>query len=347
MSSFFKDSVFWIEVDKIYPNPFQPRREFDPARLGDLADSIRQYGILQPLVVTRKEQLTEEGGLSVEYELISGERRLRASKLAGLSQVPVLIRGEEETDKMKLEMAIIENLQREDLNPVERARAFERLTKEFKLKPGEIGSKVGKSRQYVANTIRLLMLPQDMLDAISEGQIAEGHARALLMLIDRPEELRTIFKEVMIKRLTVRQVENITRKIAFEKARRLGRAYDPEIIELEERLAEKLGTRVSIENKRVGGKISIDFINSDDLRTILAVLEEGARKALAPASPIISGEAVSSETISESVGVEPTVPDNILPDQTVAASLDDQPPVEKRQDEESDEDLYSVKNFSV
>src|SRR2546421_290044 len=117
MSQFFNDAIFWIEVDKVKPNPFQPRREFDELRLKDLADSIRMYGILQPLVVTRKEVHKEDGGLAVEYELISGERRLRASKLAGLTQVPALIRAKEDDDRVKLELAIIENLQREDLNP--------------------------------------------------------------------------------------------------------------------------------------------------------------------------------------------------------------------------------------
>src|SRR5574343_563104 len=127
MSQYYNDSVFWVDLDKIKPNPFQPRREFDQAQLQSLADSIRQYGVLQALVVTRKEVPKPDGGLAVEYELIAGERRLRASKLAGLSQVPVLIKTGDESDLMKLELAIIENIQREDLNPVDRARAFERL----------------------------------------------------------------------------------------------------------------------------------------------------------------------------------------------------------------------------
>src|SRR3989338_10111985 len=134
MSSFYSDSIFWVELDKIKPNPFQPGRNFAGARLQDLADSIRQYGILQPLTVTRKEVPKEDGGLAVEYELIAGERRLRASRLAGLAQVPVLIRDGEETDRMKLELAILQNVQREDLNAVDRARAFDRLVKEFGFK---------------------------------------------------------------------------------------------------------------------------------------------------------------------------------------------------------------------
>src|SRR3989338_1128654 len=131
---FYSDSIFWVELDKIKPNPFQPRKEFDEARLRELADSIRQYGVLQPLVVTRKEIAREDGGLAVEYELIAGERRLRASRIAGLTQVPAVIRAQADTDQMKLELAIIENLQREDLNPVDRAMAFRRLADEFGFK---------------------------------------------------------------------------------------------------------------------------------------------------------------------------------------------------------------------
>ena len=186
MSQPYSNSIFWIEVDKIKPNPYQPRREFDQEKLKELADSIRQYGILQPLVVTRREMEKDDGGLAVEYELIAGERRLRASKIAGLAQVPVLIRVGDDA-KMKLELAIIENLQREDLNPVDRAKAFDRLAKEFGFKHAEIGEKVGKSREYVSNTMRLLTLPERMLTSLSEGKISEGHTRPLMMLVDRPE----------------------------------------------------------------------------------------------------------------------------------------------------------------
>ena len=159
MSQFYSDSIFWIEVEKVKPNPFQPRHEFDQDRLRDLAESIRMYGVLQPLVVTRVEVVKEDGGLATEYELISGERRLRASKLAGLSQVPVIIRSSHEDARVKLELAIIENLQREDLNPVDRARAFQRLVDEFNFKHIQIAEKVGKSREYVSNSLRLLTLP--------------------------------------------------------------------------------------------------------------------------------------------------------------------------------------------
>ena len=168
MSSFAENSIFWVEVDRIVPNPFQPRREFDEARLQELADSIRMYGVLQPLVVTRKEIPRDDGSFTSEYELISGERRLRASKLAGLSQVPVLIRMSDQGDREKLEIAIIENLQREDLNVVDRAKAFKRLAEDFGLKHAEIGQKVGRSREYVSNSIRILNLPEEMVLALSE-----------------------------------------------------------------------------------------------------------------------------------------------------------------------------------
>jgi ParB family chromosome partitioning protein len=179
------DSVFWVEVDRIQPNPYQPRREFDEARLKSLAESIRQYGVLQPLVVTRTDIERPDGGLQSLYELIAGERRLRASKLIGLKEVPVVIRVGEQTDHMKLELAIIENLQREDLNSIDRAKALAQLSEEFGLTHLEIGQKVGRSREFVSNSIRLLALPEAIQNAVIGREISEGHARALLMLFSR------------------------------------------------------------------------------------------------------------------------------------------------------------------
>lgn len=259
-------------MDKIKPNPFQPRREFNEDRLRDLSDSIRQYGVLQPLVVTRQELQREDGSIYTEYELIAGERRWRASKLAGISQVPAVIRSGEQTDKMKLEMAIIENLQREDLNPVERARAFHQLVNEFGLKHHDIAKRVGKSRVYVSNTIRILNLPEEMIQAIVAGELSEGHTRPILMLIDRPEEQRTLFQEILQKRMTVRESESIARKIAYERVRNKAYIMDPAIAELEHKLTEELGTRVQIEKKQVGGKVVIDFFTNDDLHQILDLL---------------------------------------------------------------------------
>jgi len=198
MSNIYSNSIFWIDTDKIKPNPFQPRLYFDEARLQDLADSIKQYGVLQPLTVSRVEVEKEGGGLVTEYELIAGERRLRASKLAQVSQVPVIIRTGD-TAIMKLELAILENLQREDLNSVDRARAFFRLVNEFKFTHNEVAKKMGKSREYVSNSLRILTLPPEILNALSERKITEGHTRPILMLVDHPEEQLVLFKEIVYK----------------------------------------------------------------------------------------------------------------------------------------------------
>lgn len=330
MSQFYNDSIFWVDVDKIKPNPFQPRRDFDEMQLQSLADSIRQYGVLQALVVTRKEYPKEDGGLAVEYELIAGERRLRASKIAGLSQVPVLIKvGDETNDLMKLELAIIENVQREDLNAVDRARAFERLANEFGFKQHAIALKIGKSRVYVTNTLRILALPPHILDAVSQGKISEGHTRPLLALTDRPEEQDTLFKEIMFKKLTVREAEAIARRIAFERARKQNTIeLDPETQEMEEALTETLGTRVMIEKRENGGKITIDFFSRDDLKGILDLIKSNP-KAVVEVVPEaqVDGSEVSPEEL---------------------ANLDDRTPEEiKIAEETEDENLYSIKDFSI
>jgi len=312
-------------VDKIKPNPYQPRREFDQEKLKELADSIRQYGILQPLVVTRREMEKDDGGLAVEYELIAGERRLRASKIAGLAQVPVLIRVGDDA-KMKLELAIIENLQREDLNPVDRAKAFDRLAKEFGFKHAEIGEKVGKSREYVSNTMRLLTLPERMLTSLSEGKISEGHTRPLMMLVDRPEEQEKLYQEILGRKMTVREAEGIARRIAQDRARKKERMFDPNILNMEKNLAETLGTRVQIEKNEKGGKITIDFFSDGDLETIVNTIR--AREAAAASS------------------VPPPVPE-----EAAAETLTGEPPIDDRPKEEikkeENEDLYNVKNFSI
>lgn len=267
------NSIFWIEVEKVVPNPFQPRREFDPAKLTELADSIRMYGILQPLVVTRREIMRENGAFSTEYELIAGERRLRASKLAGLTQVPVIIRTGEESQLMKLELAIIENLQREDLNAVDRALAFKQLSEQFGLSHALVAVKVGRSREYVSNSIRLLNLPDTILGALRVNDISDGHARTLLMLNDRPEEQDIVFREILLKKLSVREVERIARKIATEKVRKKEWANsDPELIEIERQFTETLGTRVQILKTDFGGKLTIDYFSPEDLQKLLMLV---------------------------------------------------------------------------
>jgi len=319
-----QDSIYWIEVDKIKPNPFQPRTEFNQDRLRDLADSIRQYGVLQPLVVTRKEVERPDGGLATEYELIAGERRWRASQIAGLSQVPALIRTGEETDKLKLEMAIIENLQREDLNPVDRAVAFSKLANEFNLKHIDIAKRIGKSREYVSNTIRIMGLPQEMLDAIVSRKITEGHSKPLLMLIDYPEEQSTLFKDIICNHMTVRDAEAFARRIASERVRKPERKVEPEILDIEQRLTEHYGTRVQVEKRADrGGRVTIQFFSDDDLKKILEMLENSREMKNLP-------EAVNGLTSESGEFPEANLPE-----------------VNTVEPEQKDEDLYFVKNFSL
>jgi ParB family chromosome partitioning protein len=275
MAGYESNSIFWIEVEKVVPNPFQPRREFDQGKLQELADSIRMYGILQPLVVTRREIIGEHGAFSTEYELIAGERRLRASKLAGLTQVPVIIRSGEETQLMKLELAIIENLQREDLNAVDRALAFKQLSDQFGLSHTQVAQKVGRSREYVSNSIRLLLLPETILNALRRNDLSDGHARTLLMLNDRPTEQDVVFREILLKKLSVREVERISRKIATEKVRKQGPDTDPELVALERQFTETFGTRVQIQKTDFGGKLTIDYFAAEDLRKVLDLVHKG------------------------------------------------------------------------
>ncbi len=327
MSNLYSNSIFWIDTDKVKPNPFQPRREFDEARLKDLADSIKQYGVLQPLTVSRVEVEKDGGGLTTEYELIAGERRLRAAKLAGVSQVPVIIRTGD-TAIMKLELAIIENLQREDLNAVDRARAFFRLVNEFKFTHNEIAKKMGRSREYVSNSLRILTLPEEMLNALSEGKITEGHTRPILMLADRPEEQLVLFKEIVYKKITVREAERLARKIAVDRVRKPEFMPDPEITELEEEFQSKLGTRVHIEKSEAGGQIKIDYFSTDDLRQILEQirkLEGGDKKSTEMLDRHISESTANNEEIK-------------------TEAMDDRTKDETIKDEA---DLYNISNFSV
>ena len=277
MSNLYSNSIFWIDTDKIKPNPYQPRRDFDEERLADLAQSIKQYGVLQPLTVTRMEIEKDGGGIVTEYELIAGERRLRAARLAGVAQVPVVIRTGD-TEMAKLELAIIENLQREDLNAVDRARAFSRLYSEFKFTHNEIAKKVGKSREYVTNSLRILNLPEEVLTALSQGKITDGHTRPILMLADRPEEQIVLFKEIVYKKITVREAERLARKIAYDRVRKKEFLPDPELVEFEEEFQEKLGTRVQIDRRELGGQIKIDFLSNDDLRKILDMISSESAK---------------------------------------------------------------------
>ncbi|HEV7702563.1 MAG TPA: ParB/RepB/Spo0J family partition protein [Candidatus Paceibacterota bacterium] len=345
MSNIYSNSIFWIDTDKIRPNPFQPRRDFDPARLADLSDSIKQYGVLQPLTVSRLEVEKEGGGLVTEYELIAGERRLRAAMMANMLQVPVIIRTGD-TSMMKLELAIIENLQREDLNAVDRARAFFRLANEFKFTHGEIAKKMGKSREYVSNSLRILNLPEEILAGLSEGKITDGHTRPLLMLVDHPEEQMVLFKEILYRKITVREAEKLARKIAYNRIRKKEFMPDPEITELEEEFQEKLGTRVHIDRRELGGQIKIDFFSNEDLREILNQIHASNAPKNIGEMPAQAGMLEKHIASKNSTDGEATVKhlDPLEPLAPLDEPLDDRSKDEVEKDEA---DLYNISNFSV
>ena len=301
--AFQGDSIYWVEVEKVVPNPFQPRREFDESKLQELSESIRMYGVLQPLTVTRQEVQKEDGTFFSQYELIAGERRLRASKLAGVAQVPVIIREGEDSEQEKLELAIIENLQREDLNAIDRALAFQQLAEQFNLNHAEVGRKVGRSREYVANSIRLLNLPQHMRDSVQRGELGEGHARTLLMLSEKPEEQETLFREVLLKKMSVRELERITRKIATDKVRKQNpHDIGQHLIDLEKEFTETLGTRVQIQKTEFGGKLTIDYFSEEDLSALLQKVKD---EQAAGQRPVLSG--VAAAVATESVMSAPVV----------------------------------------
>ncbi len=246
-----------IEVSKISPNPFQPRKTFQAEALKELADSIKEHGVIQPLVVT----VTPTG-----YELVVGERRFRASQLAGLERVPAIIK-ESMVDQTKLEVALIENIQRQELNPIEEAQAYERLMKTFSLTQEQVAKKVGKSRPAVANTVRLLNLPAEIQRGVIEGKIMEGHARAILGLND-PEKMILMYKMTLEQNLNVRQVEAKVRELTM-KRQMDSAAPDPKLLAMESELRGKLGTQVKIQRQGQGGKITIEFFSEDELSDII------------------------------------------------------------------------------
>lgn len=256
-----KNNIQEIEIFKIVPNPYQPRLKFDPEKLEELASSIKEHGIIQPLVVTKNAN---------QYEIIAGERRFQAAKMAGLKTVPVIIR--EATEQQKLELAIIENIQRHDLNSIEEAKSFLKLAEEFDLNQEQIAQKVGKSRSAVANKIRLLNLPVEVQKAIIENKITEGHAKAILA-IENPEKQRALFEMIMKNNWTVRQTEDKTKEVSVKSHKRIV-AVDAEAKELENKLTGILGTKVKISKSGNGGKIVIDYYSKEELDNILNKIGE-------------------------------------------------------------------------
>jgi len=260
-------AIFQIEIDKISPNPHQPRRHFDEEALRELAVSIREFGILQPLVISKIETESETGW-NVRYELVAGERRLMAAKLAGLHTVPAIIRKESD-DREKLELAVIENIQREDLNPIEFARALARLQDEFGFTQREIAARIGKSRETIANAVRLLSLPTEVQNAVAGGQISESHAR-LLLSIDDAGFQKEVFEDVVKYKLNVRETDGrIRRGRGASISRESIAPINPEIESLKSKLEEFLGTKINLQSKGASGKLTISFYSPEELEAIV------------------------------------------------------------------------------
>jgi ParB family chromosome partitioning protein len=263
----------FIPLDKLGANPNQPRKNFDEEALRELADSIREHGVIQPLLV-------EETGDGA-YIIIAGERRSRAARMAGLREVPALIRSY--TDEQRMEISLIENIQRADLNPVEEALAYRRLMDLTGLSQDEVAVRVGKNRATVANTLRLLKLPRSMLEALRDGGISPGHGRALLSVAD-PDSRETLFREITGRGISVREAEKRAGDLnsaerrgsdsGGEKAVPAKLRRDPEIVSIEQLFIDVLGTKVVIDGDLKKGKIHIDYYSMDDLDRLLEILKE-------------------------------------------------------------------------
>ena len=251
-----------VDIESIVPGPMQPRTHFDEASLESLADSIRTHGIVQPLLVRRR-----DGG----YELIAGERRWRAAKLAGIARVPVVVK--EVPDDSLLEIALIENIQRENLNPIEEAQAYKKLIETVGLTQESLASRVGRDRSYITNYLRLLRLPDDVQHLVKDGRLSTGHARTLLAL-DHVDLQRRIARQIIDGGLSVRATEQLVQKATEEKPRRSGpQPVDPNIKAAETKLRRALGTQVKILQAADGrGKVEISFFNTQDLDRIYNLL---------------------------------------------------------------------------
>ena len=247
-----------VGTDEVVPNPYQPRTNFDQIKLQELADSIAEHGIIQPLVVSY--------GKNRGYELIAGERRLEAAKLAGLEKVPVVTKNA--TEQNKAEWALIENIQRHNLNPIEEANAYQKIKDKFSLTQDEIAKKVGRSRSAVANILRLLKLPQEIQDALVAGKITEGHARTILAINNIKKQM-DLFRLILRDKLNVRQVENTTKGIKLNKNFKLKTEVDPDLLNLENQIADNLKTKVKIRGIKNNGKILIDYYSEEELGEIV------------------------------------------------------------------------------
>lgn len=257
-----------IDIDKLQPNPQQPRTEFDPEALQELAESIKENGVIQPILVEEA-----ENGM---YYIIAGERRTRASKIAGLKQVPVRIKSYSE--EKKLEIALIENIQRENLNPLEEALAYKKLMEMTQITQDDVASRVGKKRSTVANALRLLKLPEDMQTSLADGKITAGHARALLSVPNSTEQ-RILFGKIMGQGLSVREAERLASEIngtvpaAPKTAKpKPEEKRNPDLVNIEQQFIEALGTKVVLKGDLEKGSIQIDYFNKDDLDRLYSII---------------------------------------------------------------------------
>jgi len=258
--------VTQLAVSTISPNPRQPRVRFDPAELAELAASIREHGILQPLIVTQG----QEPG---QFTLIAGERRLLAARQAALDTVPVIVR--EATQQELVELALIENVQREDLGPLEAAEAYRQLVEDFSLSHEAVAARVGKSRVSITNTLRLLKLPAVVQESIAEERITEGHARALLAL-STPQAQAAALQSILKHDLNVRQTEELVRRLSGERPLRVPKiGLPPELAAIEDRLRHRLGTKVSVNPSRKGGTLVIHYYSDEDLNALVERIAVG------------------------------------------------------------------------
>lgn len=259
------EQVARINLSEIRANPYQPRSSFDEEKLKELAESIQLNGVFQPIIVRRS---AIKG-----YDLVAGERRLRASELAGLDSIPAIVRDYEDNDM--LEIAIIENLQREDLSPIDEALAYQTLMNHLHLTQEQVSHQVGKSRSYVANFLRLLALPANIQDLVHQGDLSVGHGRALLA-VENEDIRQKLVKEILKKGMSVRDLEERIRQLSGEKTKtktKESQPRSPYLVAFEDRLMDKFGTNVSIVPKGDSGKIQIDYLSHDDLQRILDLLE--------------------------------------------------------------------------
>jgi ParB family chromosome partitioning protein len=261
-----KNEIMNVQTDLIKPNPFQPREEFNQQNIEELAQSIKEKGVIQPLLVRRKGD---------HYELIAGERRLRASKLLGLKELPIIVK--DVTDQDSLELALIENIQREGLNPIEEAHAFKYLIDKFNVTQERISEALGKARVTITNILRLLNLPLEIQDEIKKGRLSFAHGRALLEIEDEHQQ-RRIVHEIISKGLSVRELENVIKKLR-PRLRRKGALSprDPYVSVMEEELQHALATKVRISKRKKRGNITIEFFSEEDLTRIVGVIKGGAR----------------------------------------------------------------------